>query len=95
MSTTPCSTTIASVPISQITSITISSVVPPLNPILEEMARTYCGHPALFIEPGVRTGMPVRFQVAEGSVQFNSVLVDIDEQTGWARSIERIDREVQ
>lgn len=42
-----------------------------------------------------RTGMPVRFQVAEGSVQFNSVLVDIDEQTGRARSIERIDREVE
>lgn len=42
-----------------------------------------------------RTGMPVRFQVAEGSVQFNSVLVDIDEQTGRARSIERVDREVQ
>jgi len=41
-----------------------------------------------------RTGMPVRFQVAEGSVQFNSVLVDIDE-TGRARSIERVDREVQ
>ena len=40
-----------------------------------------------------RTGMPVRFQVAEGSVQFNSVLVDIDEQTGRARSIERVDRD--
>ncbi|MDQ3096606.1 MAG: YmdB family metallophosphoesterase [Chloroflexota bacterium] len=42
-----------------------------------------------------RTGMPVRFQVAEGSVQFNSVLVDIDEQTGRARSIERVDRDVE
>lgn len=42
-----------------------------------------------------RTGMPVRFQVAEGSVQFNSVLVDIDAQTGRARSIERVDRDAE
>lgn len=42
-----------------------------------------------------RTGMPVRFQVADGPVVFNSVLVDIDEQTGRARSIERVDREVE
>lgn len=42
-----------------------------------------------------RTGMPVRFQVAEGPVVFNSVLVDIDEQTGRARSIERVDRELE
>ena len=42
-----------------------------------------------------RTGMPVRFQVAEGSVQFNSVLVDIDERTGRARSIERVDRDAE
>jgi len=41
-----------------------------------------------------RTGMPVRFQVAEGNVVFNSALVDIDERTGRARSIERVDREV-
>ena len=42
-----------------------------------------------------RTGMPVRFQVADGPVSFNSVLVDIDEQTGRARSVERVDREVE
>jgi calcineurin-like phosphoesterase len=41
------------------------------------------------------TGMPARFKVPEqyGAVTFNSVLVDIDESTGHARSIERIDRE--
>ena len=41
------------------------------------------------------TGMPARFTVAEKSriVQFNSVLVDIDDATGRARSIERVDRE--
>jgi metallophosphoesterase (TIGR00282 family) len=41
------------------------------------------------------TGMPARFNVAEKAktVQFNAVLVDIDESTGRARSIERVDRE--
>jgi hypothetical protein len=41
------------------------------------------------------TGMPTRFPVAETSkaVQFNSVLIEIDEGTGRARSIERVDRE--
>jgi hypothetical protein len=39
--------------------------------------------------------MPVRFVVAEKSpaVQFNSVLFDVDDRTGRARSIERVDRE--
>ncbi|HET6615143.1 MAG TPA: TIGR00282 family metallophosphoesterase [Dehalococcoidia bacterium] len=41
------------------------------------------------------TGMPARFVVAEKSpaVQFNSVLFDVDDRTGKARSIERVDRE--
>jgi metallophosphoesterase (TIGR00282 family) len=51
------------------------------------------------VEPVLRkflTGMPTRFTVAEKSrtVQFNSVLVDID-GNGRARSIERVDREWQ
>ncbi len=37
-------------------------------------------------------GMPHRFEVASGPVQFNSVLIDVDEATGRARSIERVDR---
>jgi calcineurin-like phosphoesterase len=39
--------------------------------------------------------MPARFNVAERSktVQFNAVLVDIDENKGSAHSIERVDRE--
>jgi hypothetical protein len=37
--------------------------------------------------------LPRRFEVASGVVQFNSVIVDIDEGTGRARSIERSDRE--
>jgi hypothetical protein len=34
--------------------------------------------------------MPARFAVAEGDIQMNSVLLDIDETTGHARSIERL-----
>jgi len=41
-----------------------------------------------------RDGMPRRSQVASGPVAFNSVLVDVDETTGRARSIARVDREV-
>jgi type III pantothenate kinase len=37
----------------------ISSVVPPVNWTLGEMARIYLGKKALFVEPGVKTGMSV------------------------------------
>jgi len=37
----------------------ISSVVPPVNWTLAEMARIYFGQKALFVEPGVKTGMAV------------------------------------
>lgn len=40
------------------------------------------------------TGVPHRFKVAEGPVQFNSVLARIDAVSGKASSIERVDREV-
>ena len=39
--------------------IIISSVVPPLNSTLAEMSEKYFGTKALFVEPGVRTGVPV------------------------------------
>src|SRR5208282_5516590 len=37
----------------------ISSVVPPVNWTLGEMAKKYLGRRALFVEPGVKTGMAV------------------------------------
>src|ERR1700693_4456068 len=37
----------------------ISSVGPPVNWTLGEMARLYFGQKALFVEPGVKTGMAV------------------------------------
>src|SRR5437773_10651091 len=37
--------------------------------------------------------LPHRFEVADGVVQFNSVVVEVDDVSGRARSIERLDRE--
>ena len=42
-------------------SVIVSSVVPPLNPTLCRLAETYFGHRPLLVEPGVRTGMPIRY----------------------------------
>jgi type III pantothenate kinase len=41
--------------------VVISSVVPPLHFTLDLLARRYFGKKPLFIEPGVRTGMPIRY----------------------------------
>jgi len=41
--------------------VVISSVVPPLHPVLDRLARRFFGHEPLFIEPGVKTGMPIRY----------------------------------
>jgi type III pantothenate kinase len=40
--------------------VVISSVVPPLHLTLERLSQRYFGQRPLFIEPGVRTGMPIR-----------------------------------
>jgi metallophosphoesterase (TIGR00282 family) len=50
------------------------------------------GVDASIIVQRFRDGMPHRFEVAGGPVQFNSVLIDVDESSGRARSIERVDR---
>ncbi|HZQ91338.1 MAG TPA: type III pantothenate kinase [Terriglobales bacterium] len=42
--------------------IVISSVVPPMDPTLREVCERYFGTAPLFIEPGVKTGMPVRYE---------------------------------
>jgi type III pantothenate kinase len=41
--------------------IVISSVVPPLDPILRQVCERYFSLRPLFIEPGVKTGMPVHY----------------------------------
>lgn len=44
---------------SDIGSVVISSVVPPIMPSLEALSRKYFGVEALVIGPGVKTGMPI------------------------------------
>ena len=41
--------------------IVISSVVPPLDPVLRQVCERYFSLHPLFIEPGVKTGMPVHY----------------------------------
>ncbi len=42
--------------------IVVSSVVPPLDSTLRHVCRQYFDRKALFIEPGVKTGMPVLYE---------------------------------
>jgi type III pantothenate kinase len=53
--------TLAGIDPASVTGVIISSVVPPLNSTLEEMSERYFHVKALFIEPGVKTGMPVLY----------------------------------
>ncbi len=45
----------------EIRGVIISSVVPPLNGTLKEMAERYFNEHALFVEPGIKTGMPIHY----------------------------------
>jgi len=51
--------TLERLPASDICAMMIASVVPPLNPVLAEMARKYFKMEAMFLGPGTRTGMAI------------------------------------
>src|ERR1700683_3221065 len=51
----------ASLEASGIRGIVISSVVPPLDPVLRQVCERYFNSKPLLIEPGVKTGMPVHY----------------------------------
>jgi type III pantothenate kinase len=51
----------ASLEASEINGIVISSVVPPLDPVLRQVCERYFNSKPLLIEPGVKTGMPVHY----------------------------------
>ena len=53
--------TLATLDPEKIDGVIISSVVPQLNGTLAGMADRYFGHKALFVEPGIKTGMPVLY----------------------------------
>src|SRR6202167_1511892 len=51
----------ASLEASGIRGVGISSVVPPLDPVLRQVCERYFNSKPLLIEPGVKTGMPVHY----------------------------------
>src|SRR3984885_5142391 len=53
--------TVAKLKPDEIGGVIISSVVPPLNGTLAGMADRYFGRKALFVEPGIKTGMPILY----------------------------------
>ena len=46
----------------RVEAIALASVVPPLTPVLVELARRYLGRDPLVIGPGVKTGMPILYE---------------------------------
>jgi type III pantothenate kinase len=54
--------TLAGIDPAAVTGVIISSVVPQLNSTLAEMSERYFRFKALFLEPGVKTGMPVLYE---------------------------------
>jgi type III pantothenate kinase len=53
--------TLAAIDPHEIDGVIISSVVPPLNSTLAGMSERYFNLPALFVEPGIKTGMPIHY----------------------------------
>jgi len=51
----------ADIKVAAIKGIIISSVVPPMDTVLREVCERYFHSKALFVEPGVKTGMPVQY----------------------------------
>src|ERR1700690_3993829 len=47
--------------VSGVHGIIISSVVPPLDPVLRQVCERYFNTKPLFIEPGIKTGMPILY----------------------------------
>jgi type III pantothenate kinase len=41
--------------------VVIASVVPPLRSVFDRLARRFFGREPLFVEPGIKTGMPIRY----------------------------------
>lgn len=48
-----------SLSLSDVTGVIVSSVVPPIDSTLRRALETYCRVKPLFVEPGVRTGVPI------------------------------------
>ena len=46
----------------RVDAVALASVVPPLTPVLVELARQYLSQEALVVGPGVKTGMPILYE---------------------------------
>jgi type III pantothenate kinase len=46
----------------RIDAVALASVVPPLTPVLVDLARQYLGHDPLVVGPGVETGIPILYE---------------------------------
>jgi len=46
----------------EVCAVVISSVVPPLNPVLEETSRRYFGVEPLVVGPGIKTGIAIKYE---------------------------------
>ncbi|MEW6172393.1 MAG: type III pantothenate kinase [Bacillota bacterium] len=46
----------------EVTDVAGCSVVPPLNPVVEEMSQRYFNRQVFFIGPGTRTGVPIKYE---------------------------------
>ena len=53
---------VAGVPPAKIDAAVVSSVVPPLTPVIEETCRAYFGAEARVVGPGLKTGMPILYE---------------------------------
>lgn len=53
---------ISGIQVAEVQGIAISSVVPALTPIFEEVARDYFHREPLVVGPGIRTGMPIHYE---------------------------------
>ncbi len=53
---------IAGLSAGKVTGAIISSVVPPLTPVIEEVCRVYFATPASVVGPGLKTGMPILYE---------------------------------
>jgi type III pantothenate kinase len=51
----------AKIPVEAIDGVIISSVVPALNRVIADVSRVYMGLEPICIGPGIRTGMPIRY----------------------------------
>jgi type III pantothenate kinase len=53
---------VAGLEAAKVTAAIVSSVVPPLTPVIEEVCRGYFGQAAQVVGPGLKTGMPILYE---------------------------------